>query len=87
MYEDKIMAGGQILSKSFELKPSGLESRNSQILTLGCWILKMAKQKNAISPTREEDYPEWYQQVVRACLLYTSPSPRDATLSRMPSSA
>ena len=26
-------------------------------------------------------------QMVAACLLYTSPSPRDATLSRMPSSA
>ena len=26
-------------------------------------------------------------QCVPACLLYTSPSPRDATLSRMPSSA
>lgn len=27
----------------------------------------MAKQaKNAISPTREEDYPEWYQQVIKA---------------------
>ena len=26
----------------------------------------------------------WYQW---SCLLYTSPSPRDATLSRMPSSA
>ena len=25
--------------------------------------------------------------LVRNCLLYTSPSPRDATLSRMPSSA
>ena len=25
--------------------------------------------------------------VVSICLLYTSPSPRDATLSRMPSSA
>ena len=25
--------------------------------------------------------------MVRVCLLYTSPSPRDATLSRMPSSA
>ena len=25
--------------------------------------------------------------VMSACLLYTSPSPRDATLSRMPSSA
>ena len=24
------------------------------------------KQKNAISPTREENYPEWYQQVVKA---------------------
>ena len=26
-------------------------------------------------------------QSIKACLLYTSPSPRDATLSRMPSSA
>ena len=26
-------------------------------------------------------------QFKRTCLLYTSPSPRDATLSRMPSSA
>ncbi len=26
----------------------------------------MAKQKNAISPTRSENYPEWYQQVIRA---------------------
>ena len=25
--------------------------------------------------------------ILRVCLLYTSPSPRDATLSRMPSSA
>src|SRR6516162_8676661 len=30
----------------------------------------MAKQpKHAISPTRQEDYPEWYQQVVRAADL------------------
>ena len=28
-----------------------------------------------------------YLPVIWACLLYTSPSPRDATLSRMPSSA
>ena len=33
-------------------------------------------------PNIEEDYDgKW------GCLLYTSPSPRDATLSRMPSSA
>ena len=29
---------------------------------------------------------EW-NQTVHSCLLYTSPRPRDATLSRMPSSA
>jgi len=30
----------------------------------------MAKQpKNAISPTRSEDYPEWYQQVIKAADL------------------
>ena len=31
-------------------------------------------------------YDEEYETAL-ACLLYTSPSPRDATLSRMPSSA
>ena len=38
---------------------------------------------------REALAKEDYQQAVRLyyCLLYTSPSPRDATLSRMPSSA
>ena len=29
----------------------------------------------------------WADHQARTCLLYTSPSPRDATLSRMPSSA
>ena len=31
--------------------------------------------------------PQVTNNMVQACLLYTSPSPRDATLSRMPSSA
>ena len=30
---------------------------------------------------------ESFESRIRICLLYTSPSPRDATLSRMPSSA
>ena len=29
----------------------------------------------------------WQDSRINICLLYTSPSPRDATLSRMPSSA
>ena len=31
--------------------------------------------------------PPLFKKLFAACLLYTSPSPRDATLSRMPSSA
>ena len=31
--------------------------------------------------------PDQFKAEPQACLLYTSPSPRDATLSRMPSSA
>ncbi len=34
----------------------------------------MAKTRTAITPTREEDYPEWYQQIIRAAeLAETSP--------------
>ena len=32
-------------------------------------------------------HQEWLRERATSCLLYTSPSPRDATLSRMPSSA
>ena len=35
---------------------------------------KMSKPKTAISPTRAENYPEWYQQVIRAADL-AEPSP------------
>ena len=35
----------------------------------------------------EEVLQEYYQDYSISCLLYTSPSPRDGLLSRMPSSA
>ena len=38
------------------------------------------------SPERNTNF-KWSYKVFNNCLLYTSPSPRDATLSRMPSSA
>ena len=38
--------------------------------------------------TRERRQPNYlWERKHKPCLLYTSPSPRDATLSRMPSSA
>ena len=56
------------------------------------------RQKNYLDQYRENEYSRafvpkieisiWCQDDdVEPCLLYTSPSPRDATLSRMPSSA
>ena len=46
-------------------------------------VLRWRKEVNSM--WGEEDDPNCPH--IEACLLYTSPSPRDATLSRMPSSA
>ena len=40
------------------------------------------KQKTAISPTRAEDYPEWYQQVVRAAELAETSAVRGCMVIR-----
>ena len=40
-----------------------------------------------IERTRSEITPQIGDRLVYVCLLYTSPSPRDGLLSRMPSSA
>ena len=52
------------------------------------------KQKIAFHRATMKRYADFLQKeknlevhYVESCLLYTSPSPRDATLSRMPSSA
>ena len=39
----------------------------------------------AIRPDTKSNHFQWFH--FKACLLYTSPSPRDRTRSRMPSSA
>ena len=46
-------------------------------------VSSFAEQLSAMNSLPESELSE----MGRACLLYTSPSPRDATLSRMPSSA
>ena len=75
-------------------------SKSNNVFTLGCrlnfWesnqinnLLSSDQKKgtvvfNTCSVTNEA--VKRSQKLIR-CLLYTSPSPRDATLSRMPSSA
>ena len=62
-------------------------------LLMACVLVVVPLQGHA-NPTAETEEMDFLDLVdgegnvlIQACLLYTSPSPRDATLSRMPSSA
>ena len=61
------------------------EMKNIDVVKTVCSIL------DELSPSKIDDIDKYEQLIVyvtdRACLLYTSPSPRDRTRSRMPSSA
>ena len=48
---------------------------------------KVLRKKRVASSDQLEIVSLVAAPVINSCLLYTSPSPRDATLSRMPSSA
>ena len=51
------------------------------------WIKDRKRQPLMNEPDQSYGGAVWADAVPQFCLLYTSPSPRDATLSRMPSSA
>ena len=61
------------------------------ILGIALVLLSLRLMSEATVPMRESEFLQvavtYLQSDLIACLLYTSPSPRDATLSRMPSSA
>ena len=69
----------------------GLSSRQMRKKPIGADHLLDIKP---LTPSQEKVYEAWQNNkhlflfgAAGTCLLYTSPSPRDATLSRMPSSA
>ena len=49
--------------------------------------IKIYKLENGEVKSVSQTLEDMIERVLMFCLLYTSPSPRDATLSRMPSSA
>ena len=66
----------------YKLKPDDAIVSGVQVAAYAPeWARQMADERGYLP----YDYP--LIKTVWACLLYTSPSPRDATLSRMPSSA
>ena len=56
-------------------------------VTGSCTLLEAAGQRYLIDCGMEQGKDVYENQPIPACLLYTSPSPRDTERSRMPSSA
>ena len=50
-------------------------------------VMRISTDSRPMEDPKDPDTDHLYQLYSLFCLLYTSPSPRDATLSRMPSSA
>ena len=62
----------------------------SSICGLKTHVLRYWEQEfSELEPIKRKGNRRYYQQkdLILVCLLYTSPSPRDRTRSRMPSSA
>ena len=75
----------------FEIYPLILEARGSgeksELSVKEINGDEIMEVKNALVPNDEQMKGFMEGDIDTPCLLYTSPSPRDATLSRMPSSA
>ena len=67
----------------FELENSPLMQRIVELKELGY----ADKDTHDYAPQDFADAMDSYDRLLDICLLYTSPSPRDRTRSRMPSSA
>ena len=52
-----------------------------------CWEENVGLPWTEYKHLQREQFEELVDMMIEACLLYTSPSPRDRTRSRMPSSA
>ena len=82
--EEELGLTGQDLEKHFSKRLAGWTERLRQTLEQELKIPDDIAQQVRVIPAGYHSSP---QLIENSCLLYTSPSPRDATLSRMPSSA
>ena len=64
--------------------------RGGKILSRDCDIIiadDIEDHSSTMQPASRDNTRNWWTTTLSSCLLYTSPSPRDGLLSRMPSSA
>ena len=79
-----MMAAGVPMVQSFEIVANGSDNKSMREMITG---IKNEVEGGSNLTTALRNYPDQFDDLFCSCLLYTSPSPRDATLSRMPSSA
>ena len=72
--------------ESFKLR-NQLNTLGFKVKTMGLKCRKLEAKKSNLESICDKVNAEIRKNKSISCLLYTSPSPRDATLSRMPSSA
>ena len=77
--------------RTLQIKAEGLDRTSNEKLTLtadetGAFSFEAVAKAIGVA-VYSDDHKLAGTALVRACLLYTSPSPRDRTRSRMPSSA
>ena len=77
-----VMVVGLTMYASILLLDKGITNNANEITTLNRKITSL----EAINLELESDINN-LNMIMKGCLLYTSPSPRDGLLSRMPSSA
>ena len=74
-----MLEANESLENIFESAVKEAEKRKHEYVTIEHILVALLKDKDVGQILHDFK--------VNVCLLYTSPSPRDATLSRMPSSA
>ena len=67
------------MKKSYQ-PPISIDKQIENLVSLGLEIKDTSYAKDVLNRVS-------YYRLIKACLLYTSPSPRDVEESRMPSSA
>ena len=77
----------QYFEKRFDLPASGTITVNPEVAPGAARIAEIKKKVRKLRATCVFSEPQFEPKLVKVCLLYTSPSPRDRQKSRMPSSA
>ena len=75
------------LATSLSVNPATIVKAYNELQNEGVMEIKQGKGAFVSHGLPEKEIPSRRLQVSRICLLYTSPSPRDLSTSRMPSSA